>query len=597
MATNIVEIANDIVKQVDIVDIISRYIKVTKKGKDYIALCPFHDDTHESLSISPEKQIFKCFSCNTGGNVFSFVKRYEKCSFYEAVKKVCELAGINDPRLEKTQKKVETDPTLTPLYNCLNDLNTFYGYCINSEEGKAAKDYLHSRDISDEQIAKYQLGFSLEDGEKTINYLLSKGYSLKNIEDIGIATAKNVGTKDNNAGRLIFPIHDFNNRVIGFSARRLVDNKDVPKFVNSPERRLFHKSSVLYNLANAVAESKRAGYVYIVEGFMDVFAFDKAGITSVIALMGTAFTKEHIEILRKLNVEIRFCLDGDDPGQNAMMKAIPMLNRAGLKYRLVYQEGNTLDPDEILRQKGVDEFKKFANSLVDSFTFIIEYYSRNNSLKTIDDKKKVIKYFLPVIANEKDNLVFEDYIAKLSKITNFEPSVIRRAVLQEKNKNKLVDEDNNEIVFPKHQKVLRRIELAEKQMLIQMAFHEEALKYFNDKVESFSNHIYNLVADYMNEYYEEYQHIDMNGLINMIEDSSIEEKDKAVVLLTKLSDVDNVADYNEQLMDEYLKTITDEKVKQYEKEKLEKTLEGKTAADKARIIQDYITNKNKKISH
>lgn len=591
---NIIDIANDIIKQVDIVDIISRYIKVNKKGRDYICLCPFHDDHHESMHISPEKGIFKCFSCNTSGNVISFVRKYEKCSFFEAVKKVAELAGINEPRLEKAEKKVEINPNLVPIYNCLEDLNKFYGYCINSEEGKAAKEYLYSRNISDAQISRYQLGFSLVDGEKTINYLLSKNYSLKNIEDAGIANVMSVGTRDRNAGRLIFPIHDFNNRIIGFSARRINNNKDEVKFINSPETVLFHKSNVLYNLSNAASEARRAGYVYIVEGFMDVFALDSVGITSVIALMGTAFTKEHIEILRRLKVEIRLCLDGDEPGQNAMMKIIPMLDKAGLKYRLVYQEGNVLDPDEILRSVGPEGLKNYVNSLVDSFTFTTNYYFRTNKLQTVDDKKKIIKYFLPLLANEKDKIVFEDYVAKLAKITNFEPIVIKKAVIAEKRKSELIDETDHVITLPKEKKALRRLQLAEKEMLSEMLIHEEAISFFNKNVESFSNQTYNVIADYILEYFDNYKALDVNGVINLIEESDKDNKDDIINQIALLEESLNYKNsYNEGLMNEYLKAIQEEKEKDFERKTLEESLQGKSDIDKARIIQDFVNSKKK----
>ena len=593
---NIVDIANDIGQQVDIVDIISRYIKVTKKGRDFVALCPFHDDHHESMHISPEKKIFKCFSCNTSGNVFSFVKKYEKCSFYEAVKKVAELAGINDPRLEHvTEKRVEINPNLVPLYDCLEDLSKFYGYCINSAEGKIAKDYLHSRDITDEQIARYQLGYSLSDGTKTVNYLQSKNYSLKTIEDIGIAHARSVGTSDMNAGRLIFPIHDLNNRVIGFSARRLSDNKDEAKFINSPGTALYHKSNVLYNLYNAATEAKRSGYVYIVEGFMDVFALDSIGIPSVIALMGTSFTKEHVEILRRLNVEIRLCLDGDDPGQNAMMKTIPMLDKAGLKYRLVYQEGNILDPDEILRQKGSDALKQYVNTLVDSFTFVTNYYLRTNSLQSPEDRKKIVKHFMDLLVNEKDPFLYEDYVAKLARITKFEPHVIKKAVIAQRNKGKLVDETNTELVFPRHQKQLKRLALAEKELLTQMLAHEEAIKFYTTRVESFVDNTYRAIADYLADYYDQHARIDINGLISSLENSTLTDKDDVINTVTELYDgINPKMAFKEKVLDDCLKVINEEKTKDFNKRTLDETLLGKSEEDKARIIQDYIQEKNKK---
>jgi DNA primase len=332
------DLIDKILASADIVTIISAYIPVTKKGRSYVALCPFHDDKNPSLNISKEKQIFKCFVCGTGGNAITFVEKYEKISFEEAVRKVADLINFHDERLEKQAYHAYVNPELTPLYACISDLEKYYQYALSIPEGKLASDYLAGRHISPDQISKYGLGYAPMDGAKTVQYLQAKGHSLKAIEDIGIALAKKEGTSDSNAGRLIFPLFDADGQVVGFSARKLKEEQS-PKYVNSPGTRIFDKGKLLFNYQNAKNTARHDGYVYVLEGFMDVMALDKAGIPSAVALMGTSLTNEQISLLRKLNCEVRLCLDGDAPGQAGMMKMITLLNRSGIAFPPCFEPG------------------------------------------------------------------------------------------------------------------------------------------------------------------------------------------------------------------------------------------------------------------
>lgn len=380
------ELIAALLAQTDIVDVIKAYIPVTKKGRNYMALCPFHDDKHPSLSISPERQIFKCFVCGTAGNAITFVSKYEKISYNEAVRKVADIVGFHDERLLKEAFVPKKDPTIEPLYNCINDLQKFYEYDLNIPEGKIAKDYLAKRNIDDAQVKKYKIGYSLSDGRKTIEFLLAHGHSLKSIEDIGIALAS-ANAKDANAGRLIFPLCDPNGQVVGFSARKLSEEQN-PKYVNSPETPIFHKGKILYNYHNVKGSARHDGYVYVLEGFMDVMALDKAGISSAVALMGTALSADQIALLRKLNCEIRLCLDGDNAGQIGMMKIITQLNSAGLPYRLVSNPKDLRDPDDILQESGPEALKEAMSHLVDAMDFQINYYL---NVKKLETRKNAVK--------------------------------------------------------------------------------------------------------------------------------------------------------------------------------------------------------------
>lgn len=500
------DLIESVLRHSDIVHVASSYIPVEKKGRNYVALCPFHDDKNPSMQISSEKQIFKCFVCGTGGNAIGFVEKYEKIPFASAVKKVAELSGYSDPRLVEDTPKVSVDPEMAKLHSCINDLQTYYQYALTIPEGKAAREYLKSRDLGDDVIKKYGIGYAPMDGKKTIEYLLAKGHSLKNIEDIGIALARGVGTNDHNAGRITFPLFDPRGQVVGFSARRIV-NDDSSKYVNSLECRLFHKGNVLYNYHNVVTSAHRDGYCYVLEGFMDVMALDKAGIPNAVALMGTALTKEHIGLLKRLRCEIRLCLDGDAAGQSNMMKACAPLTKSGLKFRLVDYGNDTRDPDDILRQEGPEAVRAKMNNLVEPVDFQLGYYLHNRKLETAEERQKVLSAFLPYLREKPAGIEFEDMLVKISDATGYQAEAIRELLRQSPKE----DEAPEGILLatPKldptqgqgFARVLTRLETAERTMIQYMLQSREAIDYFEKNVGSFtSKEVFSTIAEFLIEF-------------------------------------------------------------------------------------------------
>ncbi|NCA96044.1 MAG: DNA primase, partial [Methanomicrobia archaeon] len=481
-------LVDDILKQADIVNVISSYINVIRKGRNYVALCPFHDDKNPSMMISKEKQIFKCFVCGAGGNAISFVEKYEKIPFTEAIRKTAEIVGFHDVRLSKPLEHVQIDETITPLYECIEDLTTYYQFGLSTEEGSGAREYLAKRNIAPEQQERFRLGYAIKDGKGTISFLEQKGYSLKTIESIGVALAKANGTSDSNAGRLIFPIQDIDGKVIGYSARKLFDETEGPKYVNSPETKLFHKSSVLYNFYNAKLTAKHDGYIYVLEGFMDVFALDRIGLKSAIAIMGTALTKEQAMILRRLNVEIRLCLDGDSAGQMAMMRIMSVFDAAGIKYRLVSEPGNEKDPDEILQEDGEEKLRKYLNSLVDPFEFALNYYQHTNPLGSLEDRQKVVNHFLPMLIQINKGIDLDDRIYKLAKVTRFEPKAIAKFIEEARRQTSTITPqvaNLPEMEFKPFRNDLRRLQNAERQLLYNMFQDKNAVDFYEQNVQFF----------------------------------------------------------------------------------------------------------------
>ena len=593
------DLVKEIKQRADIVDVISYYLtSVQKKGKGYVAVCPFHDDHDPSMQISKDKQTFHCFVCQTGGDVFTFVQKYDKCSFEEAVRKVCDIIGFDDPRLHKQVYQKKIDENLIPVYNCINELQKYYVYALTTEEGKIARDYLEKRKLSLEQCAKFGVGYAFKDGKMTIEYLKAKGFSLKNIENTGIALAQTSGMCDNNQGRLIFPIKDSNGQVCGFSARKIVEDPDAPKYVNSPETVIFTKGNILYNYYLAKQSAKHDGYVYVVEGFMDVFALDTIGITSCVALMSTKLTTQHIELLRRLGVEIRICLDGDKPGQAAMMKLVAQLDEAHLPYRLVSLPGEVRDPDEILKQDGEEKLRSYVNTLVDPFAFALNYYQNISPLGTIEDKKKVIHHFMPTILSIKDKLVQNDYIYKLSEATGFSVGAIKESLKDyAKKNNKQTDlgfdtsSVNTSLDLSKIEKDLRRLTLAERTILDLMFVSDEAIKFYESHIKYFYNEIYRTIANIVIDDFKSQGLIDPSTIISEVNGLEIKNKEEIMSELSAISFRKDNIKFSKETLEDCNTAINEERTKIYEKNALKKAYLGKSPEEQAKILTEYLSKR------
>lgn len=594
-------LAKEIKSHADIVDVISHYLNsVQKKGRRYAAICPFHDDHDPSLQIDKEKQMFRCYVCDTGGDVFTFVQKYEKCTFIEAIRKVAEIIGYDDPRLHERVHVKPVDENLVPIYSCLTELQKFYAYGLTTEEGKIARDYLDNRHLSIEQREKFGLGYAFKDGKMAIKYLQQKGFSLKTIENTGIALVQTSGMNDNNAGRLIFPIRDHNGQVVGFSARRMAE-EDSAKYINSPDTKAFTKSNVLYNYHLAKQTAKHDGYIYVVEGFMDVFALDSIGITSCVALMSTKLTKRHVEMLRALGVEIRLCLDGDRPGQEAMMKIMSQLDEAKLPYRLVSIPLEVRDPDEILKQDGEEKLKVFVNSLVDPFNFALNYYKNISPLGSIDDRKKVINHFLPTINALNSQLEKDDYIYKLADATGFSAQAIKNS-LADYSKRHNVKEEPTYNVNAEHtakadtsnvSKEYKRLNLAEFAVLKMMLLSKSAVKFYEENIKYFNDENYRAIANFIVEASANSDSVEIEDIINLIQSAELENGNTLVDLLSRLAFANNEG-YSEKLLNDYYRVILTERSRIYDKYTLQKALEGKTPQEQARIVNDYLIKQKTK---
>ena len=590
------ELINNIVARANIVDIIGSYIDLQKKGKNYWGICPFHDDSNPSLSVTPEKRIFNCFVCHTGGNVIRFVQLYEKIPFMEAARKVAKMSGYYDPRLEQhdTKPRVVDDKKDTML-KCLKDLTTYYQYSLNTTEGKEGLDYLEGRALTQDIRKKFLIGYSPKDGKATCKFLQGKGYSIKQIEDIGIAYIEGTELSDFNRGRVTFPICNADGNVVGFSARILGKSDTDAKYKNTPDTYVFNKSKILYNYHRAKDIARQKQYIYVCEGFMDVIALSKIGIDNAVALMGTAMTADHIAMLRILNCEIRMCLDNDNAGQEATVRAIKQLEAAGLKYRIVNKEGVKFkDSDEILENLGKDALENYLNNLISRMDFLLSYFQGNGQLKTVEHKKALIKEFLPILISLKSQLELDSYVRRLAGATGFEQESIKDLINRAKLAASNDEPDTFMQDFHPERKALLRLEIAERELLYQMLLNKSAVAFYEQNNILFYDDVYRQIANFIIDYAKSHDDLDTSGFLTSLELSGVDGLDSIVNECTQLyCEKNHPTICSDELLQNLLNSINEEKEKIYKKDILEQALDGKDPLEKARILADYNRRESK----
>ena len=375
----------DIVEEVrtknDIVDIVSGYVKLQKKGSNYFGLCPFHNEKSPSFSVSPSKQMYYCFGCGAGGNAITFLMEYENYSFPEALQVLADRAGVELPKEEMTKEaRAQADLRATLLEINKLAANYFY-YQLKQPQGKIGYDYLTGRKLSDATILHFGLGFANKTSDDLYRYLKSKGYKDEILKETGLVSIEERGTHDKFWNRVMFPIMDVNNRVIGFGGRVMGDG--TPKYLNSPETRLFDKSRNLYGLN--YARSSRKKYMLICEGYMDVIAMHQAGFTNAVASLGTAFTSQHAMLIKRYTDQVILTYDSDGAGVKAALRAIPILKEVGISCKVLNMKPYK-DPDEFIKNMGAEAFQERIDQAQNSFLFEIEVLKRDYNLEDPEQK-------------------------------------------------------------------------------------------------------------------------------------------------------------------------------------------------------------------
>ena len=479
---------NAIRKNCNIVDVISSYVPVTLKGKDYKCVCPFHDDHSPSMSISTSKQIYKCFSCGAAGNVFTFVQNYENVSFIEAVKIVAEKIGYQISGILKQ----ETVLRYQKEYDLMELVNKYYENNINTRNGLQAKEYLNNRGLSDEDISKFRIGLALDEATTLKNILEKKGYTIKVLEDLGLVNVADGNAYDVFRGRITFPLYDTEGHVIGYSAR-IYRGEQVAKYINTKETYLYKKGNYLYNYHLAKDEAKRSKKLIIVEGQMDAIRLYINGVKNVVALMGTALTKEQVELIKRLRCTVILGLDGDEAGKTATLKNGEILVQNNIKVEVV-RISLKKDPDEYVFTYGIDGYIKMLDNPVDYLDFKLETLKSSINAENTLELTNYVNKVLDDLKTIKDPIYLDLSLTKLSKSSNIAKDVLKERLNEISSLQTITQEvfKKEEVVEKQSQNLLDKIT---KKMLYYMLNDRKYVLEYQEKIGYFPNKIYRGIAN------------------------------------------------------------------------------------------------------
>lgn len=586
------ELIDQIQSQADIVQVISNYIEVIKKGKSYVAVCPFHADHDPSLQISQEKQIYKCFACGAGGTVFNFVQEYEHVGFFEAVRIVARIIGFNDPSLEAPARNIA--PETKKILDCLNTANETYQYLLKSNDGIVAKKYLQDRNLSDEIQEYFGLGFASTNAELPIKLLRNKGFDVDTLDKAGILVRSGDTFVDRFSYRITFPIYNEHSEVIGFSARRIIDSDAMSeKYKNSPGTAVFTKSNILFNYQNAKVEAKKENRVYVTEGQMDVIALYKAGVKSAVALMGSALTEHHAKMLKKLGVEIILCLDGDEAGQKGMIKAGIELTKLGISYKVVDYKECKLDPDEILQQYGEKILAKFLNRIISKNNFIYKYYQKKYDLKTVDGKTHFAQELIPYISNITNAIERDLMIKKVCEDTGIDKTSYEALLVSKKDEIKQID--FNVLYAKRKQKIaIKGLVKLQKEILFCMIDNTQAIEDYKDGHAYFIDDVYERIANYVLDYYEVNGNVNVSSIINSLSSVNYDSNKTLISEITGLNKEDlNSPGYKQDSFLEFLERMRKEVLKKSREDQYIRSIEGKSIDEQAHLLESYIQSLKK----
>ena len=507
------QISEDLIREirssVDIVDVISSYVDLTPKGRNFFGVCPFHDDTNPSMSVSKEKQIYTCFSCHATGNVFKFLMDYENISFIEAVKKCADMANIT---LDvKTYSKSTQNEKYTSLYDIYENSTKFYQNLINTSDGKEAKEYLLKRSINEELIKEFKIGLSPTKRDLLTKFLTNNNYSKNDLLKSGLVIENSYGLNDIYVNRIMFPLEDLNGRIVGFSGR-IYNTTDNSKYINTKETEIFKKREMLYNYQRSKAEARQKGYVIVMEGFMDVIRAHSVGIKNVVATMGTAITSNHAMTLKKMAKDIYLCFDGDSAGLKATLSCIEELKKVGVTPKIIRLEEN-LDPDEYILKYQKEGFLKKIEEATTVLDFKINYLKDINDLSSIEGKATYVNEVLKELKDIKDDVLLEMTLKKLSYDSSLDIDFLKDKLnnLEEKKVEK-----ENVIVKKEENKKMTGLEKAEISLLYYMLNSKDVIKMYDRKVTHIPDSEYRILAHEISEYYHKYERFDVSDFLDYI---------------------------------------------------------------------------------
>ena len=423
---------NDFIERVrersDIYSVVSRYVPMTLKGGRYWACCPFHGEKTASFTITPDKGLFYCFGCHAGGNVFKFISMIENISYFEAVKLQAERLGIALPTKKKSQAEIQKERNEKILFQINSLARDFYhNFLLKTAEGEVGRKYLNSRGITDNTIESFKIGFAPDSWDRLLQNFLRRGFKAEQLLAAGLVSKQKNGDKffDRMRGRIIIPITDIFGHVVGFGGRVLNDSdqKNSPKYLNTPETAIFNKRTLLFGLDKANKSVTEKNFVVIVEGYMDAISLVSAGFENVVATLGTAFSEEHAKLLLRHTRKIIFCYDSDEAGQRATFRAFPIVEKFDADVSVI-KIPDSKDPDEFIHKHGIKEFERLAKNSVSLFDYRLQYILNRDEHTTTSEKISVLKKILPFVANVSDSAKVREYCKKLSSDLMLDESVV-----------------------------------------------------------------------------------------------------------------------------------------------------------------------------
>jgi len=564
------DLLEEIRNRCDIVDIISEYVHLKPAGKGFKGLCPFHGEKTPSFMVSPEKQLFHCFGCGEGGNVFNFLMKYEKLSFFEAVEMLAKKSGVSLPVDEEKENLIYGKKER--LYKLNNLIANYYRECLfRTNQGKKIINYLKKRGINDTSVEKYRLGYAPPGWDALTNFLKKKGYTYEELIKAGLIKKSKIEGKyiDYFRDRIIFPIFHLSGRVIGFGGRVLDDS--LPKYINSPETLVYNKGSNLYNLNFAKEDIRKKNYIIIVEGYTDVLITQQYEFNNVAASLGTALTTKQIDLIKRFTDTVLIAYDADSAGNMATLRSLDLLVEAGLGIKvLALPQG--YDPADFLIKKGTKPFQNLIDRSLSLIDYKLKLLYSNYSVKTIEGKVKVVKGILPtlsVIGNE------VELRAQTKKISE-ELKLSEEAILIELNKYKrgLKDSSHNFIKLNSEPGNIKAEKILIGCMLENEQIAQDILKKLKSK--DFSVLVHRQIVTAIEKKLKDDKAVDSQKVIDCLND------DEAAKLISKIL-MEETITFDEKIISGYIDTINNFKLTQ-ERKNLEK---------RAKILDEKIKKSEK----
>ncbi len=569
--------------KVNIVTVMSEYLSLEKRGRNYWAVCPFHQDSHPSMSISPEKQIYRCFACSAGGNVFTFLQEYENIIFIEALKKVAVMANISLDELTTYQEKAKYDEIDKLIFEINALAQAYFSNSLATKKAYNAKEYLATRKITQQEIELFNIGYAESGFDHLYYFLIKKGYSINYIQQTGLITIKNGNVYDYFNNRVMFPIKNEDSYIIGFSGRVIGQDDKVAKYLNSPETKVFKKEQLMYNIQRAKPFIRQQNNLILLEGYMDVISLDKLDIKNTVALMGTNLSDYHIKEIKKLTGECLVFLDGDQAGINASLKVAAKLLVNNLKAKIVLNETQQ-DPDELVNSGQGELIHTMLKHAMHPINFAVDYFKNKFNLEAANELEEFINVVGTLIKASPDPLEQELAINNLVKITGISSETIQTKINQIKLYHKhlanapvsepmlsidsselakkreksatVIIKDSNAVTKTKYKiKSLKRYILAEQKMLLQLLASRKAADFYQTKIANLNFNGYRLLANDIIIYYNRHlgaENVNISMLCDEINDPDFKK------MLMDIIDKSTIkTKYNKKELEDYALLIDD----------------------------------------